>query len=431
MPWKATCTMTEKLRFIVECNESEESLAELCRRFGISRKTGYKWLERVEETGPSGLEERRPVPRVVPHRVADVVVGHILELRSKHPKWGPRKLRALLIQTKPEMSWPAASTIGDVRKRHGRIAPGRRLGRAATPSPSPLSPSKQPNDLWCTDFKGHFGLGDGTRCYPLTITDEFSRYVLACQGLLRTGVEPVKQHFERVFREFGLPWRIRSDNGPPFASTGPGGLTALAVWWIKLGIRPERIEPGEPQQNGRHERMHRSLKLEVDVSPTLLEQQPVLERFRRQFNEVRPHEALGLTPPARHYTPSVRPVPMKLCVPEYVDAVVRWANGGGSVSFHGHLVSVGNCLCGEPVGFRQVGETQWEAFYGPVCLGVLDERDDKVRLKPKPLSVPDPGAIGAGDGFAFSCGQPADGLPTGKPPSPPSVFDDFWREEEP
>ena len=427
MPWKATCPMDEKLRFIVACSDGNEPLAELCRRFGISRKTGYKWLERYKEAGPEGLVERAPRATVAPHRVPDVLVAEILAQRKERPKWGPRKLRARLMELAPDKPWPAASTIGDVLKRHGLIHPRKRRVRAPLVVGSPLQPGKVANDLWCTDFKGHFGLGDGTRCHPLTISDDCSRFVLWCEGLVRTHCEPVKREFERVFREFGLPWRMRSDNGPPFASVGPGGLTALSVWWILLGILPERIEPGEPQQNGRHERMHRSLKLEVEVRSSLPEQQVVLDRFRRDFNEVRPHEALGQTPPARHYSPSPRPFPSELVMPEYVDCNVRWAGTAGHDSFFGKPISAGKCLAGKPVGLRQVGESTWEAFFGPVSLGTVDERDKEPRLKPTPRNAR---REGTANGDAFSCGQPASGLPTGKPPPPETIHDEFWLEEE-
>ena len=430
MPWKVTCHMEERMRFVLACADEVEAFSVTCRRFGISRNTGYKWLARFNSEGPTAFAERPPRALVAPHRIADSIAAPILALRKERPNWGPRKLRSVLMDQRPDVAWPAASTIGDVLKRHGLIHPRRRRVHAS-PSDSPLVTPKEANELWCTDFKGHFGLGDKSRCTPLTITDDASRYLLKCEGLLRTDTAPVKAQFELTFREFGLPLRMRSDNGPPFASVGPGGLSALSVWWIKLGITPERIEPGEPQQNGRHERMHRSLKLEVEVRGSLLEQQPVLDRFRRDFNELRPHEALGLTPPARHYSASRRVFPETLIVPEYIDHEVRWTDTVGRVKFHGHVVPVGTCLAGEPIGFRQVGESKWEAFFGPASLGILDDKAAKPRLKAKPPVLPhSPPANGPGDGSAFSYGQlgKAD-LPTGKPPAPEDPDLAFWREE--
>src|SRR5262245_42662527 len=253
--------MDERLLFINMVNESDETFAALCERFGISRKTGYKWVARYEALGPAGLAERRPIAHTFPHRMPDDVLDKVIELRKEHPKWGPKKLRARLGALGVPMV-PAASTIGDALKKHGLIRPRRR--RVHPPMyPLPLVPTAHPNDTWCTDFKGHFALGDKTRCHPLTISDQVTRYLLKCEGVTNPDTRTVRPHFERAFREFGLPTRIRSDNGAPFASLGAGGLSELSVWWIQLGIVPERIEPGHPEQNGRHERMHRTLKDEV------------------------------------------------------------------------------------------------------------------------------------------------------------------------
>ena len=268
MPWKETCAMTEKLKFIAACAEGDEkeSFAALCRRFGISRKTGYKWLSRYEEGGAAGLEEKERGVREVEHRLSEELVSRVIEARKSHPKWGPKKLRAWLGEHEGVEGLPSASTIGEWLKRYGLVRPRRRRLRVPL-NPNALDKCQMPNDVWCIDFKGHFALGDKKRCYPLTLTDAASRYILCCEALLKTDAVAVRPHIERAFLEFGLPRKIRSDNGPPFATVGVGGLSALSVWWIRLGIEPERIEPGHPEQNGRHERMHRTLKDEPASEP--------------------------------------------------------------------------------------------------------------------------------------------------------------------
>ena len=259
--------MDERIRLIALWNEGKMSVSELGRAFGISRKTVYKWVARYAEHGAAGLEDRTTVAHHHPHATAEALVSALVELRKERPTWGPKKLRARLAElgTSP----PAASTIGELLKKHGLIRPRRR--RVYPPRmPSQLAQTTQPNDTWCVDFKGHFALGDKSRCHPLTITDQVSRYLLKCESVERPDTAHAKVHFERAFREYGLPLRIRSDNGPPFATAGIGGLSELSVWWIKLGIQPERIEPGHPEQNGRHERMHRTLGEETarsDSSP--------------------------------------------------------------------------------------------------------------------------------------------------------------------
>lgn len=382
MPWKETRVVDERLRFIVAVNETEESFAELCRQFGISRKTGYKWANRYEEFGPAGLEDRPPIPRNIPHATPPAMVDLIVELRKEHPTWGPKKLRARL-QTLGHEGVPAASTIGDILKKHGLIRPRRR--RVHPPmSPSQIEVPERPNDTWCVDFKGHFALGDSSRCHPLTITDEVSRYVLKCEGLERPNEAFAKPHFDRAFREFGLPRRIRSDNGAPFATAGIGGLSKLAVHWIKLGIHPERIEPGKPEQNGRHERMHRTLKEETAKPPasTLLEQQRRFDRFRRIFNDERPHEALGQRPPASLYTPSPRTMPYEPSSPEYPDnMLVRRLSRSGLLNLGGSQTLVTRLLAQEPVGLLPVEEDVWELYYGPVLLAQVTLKNKELRVQ--------------------------------------------------
>ena len=372
--------MDQRVRFIAAVAEAEEShgesFAAVCRRFGISRRIGYKWVERYDVGGVDGLKDRPRAPHRCPHRTADEARDALIELRKEFPTWGPKKLRDVLLSRRPELHLPAPSAIGAILKGAGLIRPPRRRVRTP-PSLIPLAPGEQVNDLWCVDFKGHFALGDKTRCYPLTITDHVSRYLLKCEGLVQPREQPVRLHFERAFREFGMPLRIRSDNGPPFASKALGGLSALSVWWIKLGILPERIEPGKPQQNGRHERMHRTMKAEATApaQASMLEQQRVFDRFRGIYNDLRPHEALGQKTPASRYHPSPRPMPERLHSPEYPDTMkTRRIDPNGCLCFGGKPFTFSSVLAGELVGLELVEEDTWEVFYGPILLAELRVR---------------------------------------------------------
>jgi transposase InsO family protein len=387
VPWKETRVVDQRVQFIAALRQQEQesgrsNFAQTCRRFGISRDTGYKWLGRYEAEGAAGLADRKPVAQRCPHRVADAVEGQVVELRKQWPHYGPKKLRAMLLESGQE-GVPAASTIGDIIERNGLVRPRRRRIRVPC-SASPLAHAQEANDVWCVDFKGHFGLGNGQRCHPLTITDAASRYLIKCESVVRPDAEHCRPHFERAFREFGVPMRIRSDNGPPFATKSTGGLSRLSVWWVQLGIEPERIEPGQPQQNGRHERFHLTLKQQTASPPKADagEQQRAFDRFRHEYNDVRPHEALGQTPPARHYEPSLRPMPDPRA-PEYdPDMTVRWASAHGSISIKGAPLCVGKVLAEQPVALRQIDEDEWELFYGPLLLGYVLLRKGKARLEP-------------------------------------------------
>lgn len=382
MPWKATCPMDERLRFIAEYLEQEWSMTVLCRRYGISRKTGYKLLARYEESGPAGLQDRARAPHTHPNAVGEEVVTALLQLRARHPHWGPRKLRAWLARRNPARRWPAASTVGSLLRQHGLTVPRRRR-RRCPPATQPFLAAGVPNDVWCADFKGWFRTGDGRRCDPFTLSDSASRFLLRCQALPRPDEAHVRPLFEAVFREFGLPRGLRSDNGPPFASLAAGGLSRLAVWWIKLGIQPERIAPGHPEQNGRHERLHLTLKQETATPPhaTGRAQQRAFDHFRRVYNEERPHEALGQRPPAEVYTPSPRPYPERVREPEYpVGQDIRRVRHNGEIRWRGHLVFVSQCLAGEPIGLEEIGDDRWRVRFGPVELGWLDARAHTLHL---------------------------------------------------
>ncbi len=385
MPWKEIRPVDERIRFIAALKEDPKgNFRRLCERFGISRAKGYKWVRRYNELGPSGLEDQKPVARSCPHKTDAAVIDKVIALRKEHPFEGPRKLRARLLALEPGLAVPAASTIGELIDRHGLIRP-RRARIRVPPHPSPLEPCAHPNELWCVDFKGHFACADRVRCYPLTISDAASRYLIKCEALTEPKDEPVRVHFERAFREFGLPDRIRSDNGPPFATKALGGLSRLSVWWIQLGIMPERIEPGHPEQNGRHERMHRTLKEQTATPPqlTLCDQQRAFDRFRGDYNEQRPHEALGQTPPAAHYEPSLRPMPAQPSAPQYgEDFLVRQTKSNGCISWKGYELKLTRLLAGQPVGLKPIDDDEWELFYGPLLIGYVLERGGQARVEP-------------------------------------------------
>jgi putative transposase len=365
--------MDERIRFVVEARLGQLNFAELCRLFGVSRKTGYKWLGRYDAEGAVGLRARSSAPHTSPQQIELDVASALVSLRRTHPTWGPRKLLALLQRTHPALDWPAASTVGDLLKREGLVKPRRRR-RRASPTTQPFASCIEPNDTWCIDFKGQFRVGHSF-CYPLTVTDAVSRYLLCNRGMERTTTPLVRKILERVFREHGLPSRMRSDNGPPFASTGLAGLSTLSVWWIRLGIVPERIEPGEPQQNGRHERMHGTLKKDVPRRMSMRAQQRALDDFRETFNNLRPHEALDMRTPADLHSPSPRPYPTRLPELEYPsEYVLRSVRSNGEFKWQGRLVYANQALAGETVGLRQQDEGLWAIHFGPVLLGLVDDR---------------------------------------------------------
>jgi len=388
MPWRRTNVLDERVRFIALYLEQQLSMSDLCRSFGISRKTGYKFLRRYQALGPQGLAILRPVPHHQPHAVDESVRQCIIALRTAHPTWGPKKLRAVLDRDHPHDVWPATSTIGAILKDCGLVASVRRRRRAQPSAPSSLALADAPNTVLAADFKGQFTLGDGKTCFPLTISDTYSRMLLRCQALARPSLDAAKPLFVAVFRECGIPSVIRTDNGAPFASCGLGGLSRLSVWWIKLGIRPERIKPGHPEQNGRHERMHRTLKRETASPPAanMAAQQRAFDRFIEEFNYLRPHEALGQNTPASLYTPSPRPYPLRPPGVEYPSAMkVRRVRHDGCVRWQGQMLFVSETLAGEPVGFDPVDDRHWALHFGPLALAVLDGHTN-LWLPPKKTS---------------------------------------------
>ena len=346
--------MEEKLRFVFEYERDEHSMTDLCSQFGIARETGYVWLRRYRQYGVQGLAELNRAPRLHPNQTPVRIEQAVLELRQAHMTWGPRKLKRVLERDQPGRAWPATSTIGEVVKRAGLVVP-RKKRRRTEPYSEPLAHAVDSNRVWCADFKGWFRSGDGTRIDPLTISDAWSRYLLRSQAVEKTDTERVRAIFEAAFREHGLPEAIRTDNGAPFASSAVGGLSRLAVGWIKLGIVPERIEAGHPEQNGRHERMHRTLKQDLNPAEDRRGQQRELDRFRREYNEVRPHEALGMRTPASVYQPSPRSYPARVPEVEYPDTMlVRTIKSHGHFRWKMHDVFLSEVLWGEPIGLLPV-----------------------------------------------------------------------------
>jgi putative transposase len=382
--WQETSTVEERLRFVQECQSQEWSIAEVCRRFGISRITGYKWLGRYAEGGLRALEDRSRAPHTHPNQVLDDVEEAILAARGAHPHWGPLKLRDWLARTESQICWPAASTIGEILRRHGLTVPRKKRQRA-TPSSQPLRHATGPNSVWCADFKGWFCCLDGSRCDPLTISDAFSRFLLKCQAAKHADFWHTQPLFEAAFREYGLPDKIRIDNGPPFASTGIGGLSQLSVWWVQLGIHPERIQPGKPSQNGRHERMHRTLKQETADPPrcNLREQQKAFDEFRLEYNDQRPHQALHGKTPSDLYHCSNRPFPSRLEPITYpAEFEVRYVRNGGNLRWNSANIFVGHALEGQPIGLQPLPDGKWRVWFSFCELGEMDEAHLVIRRAP-------------------------------------------------
>jgi putative transposase len=379
MPWKVSDVIEIRLDFVKDWRTGMWTVAELCRHYEITRKTGYKWIERYESEGAVGLEDRSRASHSHPNAIETGMEDRILEARAMHPLWGARKIRALL-ERQGVSKMPAASTIGLVLKESGLTLAHRRR-RSAHPNAAPITDAGEANQIWSADFKGWFRTQDGKRCDPLTISDVHTRYLLRCQAVAAADTLHAKPIFETAFREYGLPARMRTDNGAPFGSNGDSGLTALAVWWIRLGVAPERIRPGKPQENGRHERMHRTLK-QATASPPARNrrlQQELFDDFRREYNDERPHEALAQTPPAQHYSKSMRAYPERLVAIEYPQPwQVRQVSNGGQIRWRGDCVFVSHALEGQPIGLEPVQEDLWRVCFSFYELGFLEERKRKI-----------------------------------------------------
>jgi putative transposase len=376
MPWREASPMDQRTQFIADHLRDTLTITELCELYGISRKTGYKWIDRYLRHGPAGLEEHSRRPRCSPNQTSDEIVSAILEARRRHPQWGGRKLLALLHKHHPRWSLPGRSTASEILKRHGMVPRRRRRRRIGHPG-KPTRHILAANDVWSADFKGQFLTGDGWYCYPLTVADGFSRFLLGCQALGSTAEADAKPVFTRLFKEYGLPRRMRTDNGVPFATPTLGRLSKLSAWWVRLGIVPEFIEPGHPEQNGRHERMHRTLKAATTrpAAGSLAAQQRRFNLFREEFNHERPHEALDDATPAACYTPSPRPMPDRLPPLEYPDRFeTRYVSANGGIRWNSRWVNVSTVCAGEYVGLEEIADGVWTVYFGPLRLGRFHER---------------------------------------------------------
>lgn len=380
MPWKETDPMIERTQFIAAYLSHVYSMTELCERFGIRRNTGYKWVRRYTARGPAGLQEQSRAPHRSPHRMSEEEEAVLLEAKRAHLHWGPRKILPYLARRRPDLALPAPSTAGALFQRAGLSQARKRRRGHRHPGAIPLQ-AETPNAVWTADFKGQFRTGDGLYCDPLTVADAYSRFLLGCSARLSTKQVEARPIFERLFQDYGLPDAIRTDNGPPFATPAFCGLSKLSVWWIKLGIRHQRIEPGRPEQNGAHERMHRTLKAEATrpPEPSQAAQQARFDRFRREYNDERPHEALHYSTPASLYRPSPRSLPAPLPAPTYPGHyVVRRVSNAGTFRFQTRQLFISDTLLQEDIALEETADGIWSIYFYDVLLARLDERDFKL-----------------------------------------------------
>jgi transposase InsO family protein len=378
MAWKMVLPMVERIKFVLAVDQGDHSIAELCRQYGISRKTGYKWIARYHTDGLQGLRERSRRPLSCPHKTTQQWEERIIQQRLKHPRWGPKKIRVILQEQGLPGPVPAASTIGGILDRAGLVKPRKSSRRRNNSLRGPLTQAQRPNQVWAVDYKGWFRLGDGQRCDPLTVSDLYSRYVLGITAVPNQGYTAARAVFERLFSHYGLPEIIRSDNGSPFASTGAGGLSRLSVWWILLGIKLELIAPGHPEQNGSHERMHLTLKQEAcqPASANNRAQQRRFNKWRKEFNEQRPHEALQMKKPAQMYYRSARTYPKNLNEPSYSPSCqIRRVRSNGEIKWCGRKRFIGEALKGASVGVKRVDNERSQVYFGSILLGDLHDAD--------------------------------------------------------
>lgn len=387
MPWKETNPMCQRTQFIALHQSGLFTTTELCARFGISRKTGYKWLSRFEQDGPEALKARSHATRSCPHKTAPEIEQLLIQGRRDHPRWGPKKLLAYTAKRHPQLDLPAASSVGDLLRRSGLIR-AKRPRRWTHPGSVPLT-ATAPNQVWCADFKGQFkmaDMADGQYCFPLTVTDAYSRCLLACDAHRSTETSTAMTSFERLFHQLGLPEAIRTDNGVPFVTPAIGGLSHLNLWWTRLGIVHQRIEPGKPQQNGRHERMHKTLKAEATkpAQRDLKAQQARFDAFINEFNHERPHEALGQNLPASFYIPSSRALPSHLPTPHYPKHFqpkhfqVRLVSRAGTFRLHGWQTHISEVLSGQYIGLEEVDNAAWTIWFFERELGRFDQKSGRI-----------------------------------------------------
>ena len=377
MPWKETLAVELRTRFVMQALQGEMPFARLCRDYGISTKTGYKWKERFEGEGAKGLSDRSRRPRTSPQQISEDQICRIVNLKNAHQRWGPKKIRQLLMRKHAEVEAASLSTVKRVLKKAGLVEErGRRKAHECGRIENRVK-AQEPNQVWSTDFKGHWYSADRKRVQPLTVQDAYSRYVLCAQALPDSRTETVKQSFEKMFECYGLPQTIRSDNGTPFASTrSPLGLSQLSAWWVSLGINLDRIRPGHPEENGGHERMHRDLAIEVEHSSdgSWEEQQAELELWRTERNEERPHEALGMRAPAELYKKSERRFDPKEKVElDYPrEQLKRRVSSSGEIQIAGVRIRITEAVAKWDVGLQEIGEAKYAVWFGPLCLGKLN-----------------------------------------------------------
>lgn len=381
MSWNQTDPMHERHKFISDYLSNLYSVAELAERYGVSRKTAYKWINRFAVDGSAGLIEHSRAPKTCALRVQPNIIDLFVQLRITHPTWGARKLRAVAARMYPDIDLPAPSTICANLAKQGLVLP--RRARRPRSSPTTATPlvADTPNDVWCADFKGQFRLGNGVYCFPLTVTDACSRFILACDAQHTTEHRATRKHLYRLFAEYGLPRAIRTDNGTPFASRAICGLSHLSVWWMKLDILHQRIMPAHPEQNGRHERMHRTLKAETTRPPalTMRAQQERFDCWRQLFNDERPHQALGDVCPSSLYHASNRVMPTRLPAPEYAGhCEVRLVSSQGTFRFKDRQIFLSAVLAGERIALEEVDDGIWNILFFNTLIGKLDQQDFQV-----------------------------------------------------
>jgi putative transposase len=382
MSWRTTSVREERERLVEAYLGKRYSKSELAERFGITRPTVDLWIRRFEAEGKSGLNDRSRAPRSCPHRTGEAIEELIVETRRAHPSWGPEQLRGRLKLEHEALELPALSTVAAILKRHGLVE-GHRRGRRRRVSMHRKLQTSQSNQVWSIDFKGQFRLGNRQYCYPLTMTDSFARYVLCCHGLPSVSAKGVRQQMQQVFEQYGLPAAIRSDNGQPFAGSGLWRLTRLNVWWMSLGIDVIRTRPGKPQDNGQHERMHRTLKADTTRPPSgsFSAQQRRFDLWRQEFNDERPHQGIGGQRPSHLYQPSCRAMPSEIAAPEYPGHYeVRSVRPNGAMKFKGKLVFVSEALSNQRIGLEEIAEDVWRIMYYRVLLGHLDSTTNSLAL---------------------------------------------------
>jgi transposase InsO family protein len=380
MPWKVIDQMDLKRQLVNDWHAGHSSITDLSQKYGVSRPTVYKWLTRYEQLGIEGLHEKSRAPTHCPRRTSQAILDLLIQEKLKNRKRGPRKVRAQLKRKHPEIQVPAVSTIAYWLKKEGLVE--RRKKRLRVPPyTEPFSACNGANDVWSIDYKGQFYMQNGRVCYPLTVSDNYSRFLLGCQALEGPRYEPTRRSMVSIFRDNGLPRAIRSDNGTPFAGRGIGGLSRLMIWWIMLGIIPERIGKGCPQENGRHERMHRTLKSDAldPVAENLREQQRVFDRYRYDYNYERPHESLWDQTPSDYYDKSDRPFVEHPHPPVYEsDYLVRQVRHAGEIKFKGRLFYITELLTGLPVGLKEIDDGFWQLQFSFYVLGIIDLRKNKI-----------------------------------------------------